>query len=124
MNIGKIFIDMDKRNDNSDINKVLNEIIDVLDRTYFIAERKVIPNRFQKWISKVFLGVEWKGNIRPQEPTTQIDNRFNLTKKEKELFDKSGSKEIRFSFGSGIGVGVGYLDADGKWVDITDYEKW
>lgn len=49
---------------------------------------------------------------------------FTLTKSEKKLFDESGSKEIRFSFGGGIGISVSYKNSSKKWIDITDYSNW
>lgn len=53
-----------------------------------------------------------------------VTRSFRLTPSEQEAFEKSGSKEIRFSIGGGIGIGVSYLTDKKKWKDITDYGSW
>ena len=59
-----------------------------------------------------------------EQVSSRDDKLLCISPNELEAFKLSGSKDIKFSFGSGIGVNVYYQDTSGNWVDITDYELW
>jgi hypothetical protein len=69
-----------------DTDDLIDEIIDVLDRTYFYAEMPNAPTKFQKWISKTFFGVEWRSKVRPtgneKSITQQLDDMLKEAKEE------------------------------------------
>lgn len=55
--------------DNSDIDGIIDEIINVLDSTYWTIEITKHPTKLQRIISRLFFNTEFRKIIKSKNPT-------------------------------------------------------
>lgn len=87
-----------------EINDTLDKIMDVVNRTYFVAERENNPKKFQRWLFKVFFKIEWKPKIR---------HKVQMNPYDESILKKDGTPKCKKIY-------VLYIDGDEKLCDGCD----